>query len=271
MNITPKETREAMKLYKAEGHTNKEVALKFNVNYETTKAICRGIAHQKCKHEINQTWLPQFKKLHGDAWEVVGEFISVDARIDIKCKHCGTVRDYPCASVRKGRKNITCFKCKSIEEEQKAIEREIEKQKKKKQLELKRKLQAEEKQKKEEAKWHECPVCGKLTNRPKYCSDKCCNKIGWKNNEIRRRSLIKEQLVDEDITLEKLYERDNGVCWLCGLKCNWNDFEYQDNWFIAGNFYPSVDHIKPLSKGGKHSWTNIRLAHRRCNSVKKDN
>lgn len=41
MKITPIEVREAMKRYKAEGHTNQEVAEKFNINYETTKAICK--------------------------------------------------------------------------------------------------------------------------------------------------------------------------------------------------------------------------------------
>lgn len=33
---------------------------------------------------------------------------------------------------------------------------------------------------------------------------------------------------------------------------------------------PSVDHVKPLAKGGKHSWRNVVLAHRICNTLKSD-
>ena len=32
----------------------------------------------------------------------------------------------------------------------------------------------------------------------------------------------------------------------------------------------SKDHIIPLAKGGEHSWDNIQLAHRICNSLKAD-
>lgn len=32
--------------------------------------------------------------------------------------------------------------------------------------------------------------------------------------------------------------------------------------------YPSVDHVIPLSKGGTHTWDNVKLAHKRCNSKK---
>jgi len=41
--------------------------------------------------------------------------------------------------------------------------------------------------------------------------------------------------------------------------------------FIAGNMYPSIDHVVPLSRGGLHEWGNVKLAHRICNSIKKDN
>ena len=44
-----------------------------------------------------------------------------------------------------------------------------------------------------------------------------------------------------------------------------------NNVFVAGDNYPSVDHIKPISKGGTHTWDNIQLAHRYCNTIKSDN
>ena len=38
--------------------------------------------------------------------------------------------------------------------------------------------------------------------------------------------------------------------------------------FISGNNYPSIDHVIPVSKGGTHTWDNVKLAHRHCNTMK---
>ena len=73
---------------------------------------------------------------------------------------------------------------------------------------------------------------------------------------------------DKDITLEKLYTRDRGICAICGKTCDYSDYVLKDNIFIAGNRYPSIDHIKPLSKSGSHTWDNIQLVHKQCNSKK---
>lgn len=75
---------------------------------------------------------------------------------------------------------------------------------------------------------------------------------------------------DEDITLEKLYNRAGGICSLCGGRCDYDDYIFKDTTFIAGNKYPSIDHITPLSKGGSHMWNNVQLAHKQCNSIKSD-
>jgi 5-methylcytosine-specific restriction endonuclease McrA len=77
-------------------------------------------------------------------------------------------------------------------------------------------------------------------------------------------------MVDKGITLEKLFRRDRGQCYICGGICDWNDFSIKDNAFIAGQTYPSIDHVKPLAKGGEHSWDNVKLAHFVCNSLKSD-
>ena len=74
------------------------------------------------------------------------------------------------------------------------------------------------------------------------------------------------RIVDTDITLKKVFMRDNGICQICGKPCDWND----RRWGSIGPLYPTRDHIIALANGGEHSWDNIQLAHAICNSVKRD-
>lgn len=115
---------------------------------------------------------------------------------------------------------------------------------------------------------HICSVCGKEytahSPKSKYCSKACSRK------PKRRRDRYKGITVDNDITLEKLARKDGDVCQICGGVVNWDDREEKNGVIICGNYYPSIDHIKPISKGGLHSWNNVQLAHRICNTLKCD-
>ena len=130
------------------------------------------------------------------------------------------------------------------------------------------KKQQEEKERKRKEQEHPCSVCGTITSRPTYCSDKCAKKAKNSRKEAARRARISNQLVDKDITLESLFKRDKGVCHICGDRCDYEDYTVMDGVFIAGDWYPSIDHVVALSNGGKHSWSNVRLAHRLCNTKK---
>ena len=57
---------------------------------------------------------------------------------------------------------------------------------------------------------------------------------------------------------------------MCGGTCDWNDKEERDGTVVVGKLYPSVEHIIPVSKGGTHTWDNVRLAHHYCNAIKND-
>ena len=73
--------------------------------------------------------------------------------------------------------------------------------------------------------------------------------VAWRgdaNRRARERAAFVEQ-VDRAV----IYERDGGVCGICSKRVSRED--------------ASVDHIVPLSKGGKHSYLNTRLAHIKCN------
>lgn len=72
------------------------------------------------------------------------------------------------------------------------------------------------------------------------------------NNQRHKRRAKKKG--GDRIALDVLYNRDKGVCQVCKLPCL--------------RKVASLDHIKPLSKGGKHIWSNVQLAHLVCNARK---
>ena len=57
-------------------------------------------------------------------------------------------------------------------------------------------------------------------------------------------------------TMNNIWERDNGMCQYSGVKLKPNE----------GN----IDHIIPKSKGGKTTWDNCVLAHKKINAKKAD-
>ena len=112
-----------------------------------------------------------------------------------------------------------------------------------------------------------CTVCGATFKTANPNQRTCCKKCSSKLNYARKQKRIpKEQIVDKNITLEALYKRDSGVCYLCGKPCDWND----KNETTVGSTYPSIDHVIPISRGGLHAWNNVRLAHFECNWRKSD-
>lgn len=69
---------------------------------------------------------------------------------------------------------------------------------------------------------------------------------------------------EKGVTLKKVIARDNGICRICGKPVDVLDRTGNR----IGNNYPTIDHIKPISKGGAHTWQNVQLAHMICNSYK---
>jgi hypothetical protein len=56
----------------------------------------------------------------------------------------------------------------------------------------------------------------------------------------------------ENVSLDVLFERDAGMCWICEQAVLRDD--------------ASADHVVPLAHGGLHEYANVRLAHVLCNS-----
>lgn len=68
-------------------------------------------------------------------------------------------------------------------------------------------------------------------------------------------------VIDNDITIDAVMERDNCTCFVCGEKiCP------QENRSLRNG--ATIEHIVPISKGGLHEWSNVAVSHRKCNSAK---
>lgn len=98
----------------------------------------------------------------------------------------------------------------------------------------------------------------------KTCSPSCRKEhrgIRAKDKSKRRRAR-KKGVTNERIVSLKVYERDN---WTCGICKEQVDPKSKD-WKLR----PSLDHIIALANDGTHTYDNVQLAHRICNSVKRD-
>lgn len=117
----------------------------------------------------------------------------------------------------------------------------------------------------------ECKECGEIFSIDKrlnnvYCSADCRRKA---ENRKKDKRIPREQIVDTDISLKRLFKRDNGICWICGEKCDFDSTSVsQKGNVICGDLYPEIEHVVPISRGGLHSWANVRLAHHKCNAQK---
>lgn len=195
----------------------------------------------------------------------VGNYTGSDGTVDIKCLECGDVFTQPFETIRRGKK-VICRNCKKIDQETKRAERESERLK----------LKAERASESDLFLFMntfqvECAECGKVfmtrRNRQKCCSTACGNKYNNRKSTKRKDKRIpKSKKIDRGITAKVLYQKEHGVCWICGGKCDLNDYTVKNGAVICGNNYPSVDHIVPVAYGGEDSWDNVRLAHRICNT-----
>lgn len=119
---------------------------------------------------------------------------------------------------------------------------------------------------------HYCVQCGRefhtLQPNQKTCSKECSRAQRNRRNDKR---INQQNIVDRNITLATLYRRDKGVCHICGMPCDYNDFEIRNGNKVVLDLYPTIDHVIPLARGGLHEWGNVKLAHKRCNSIKSAN
>lgn len=270
---------EAMREYKAQGHTHKEVADKFGISEAYSQVVCKGIAPQKDRpQEYRNAYSGIDKDVLGRKlveerapdFDYVGGYTTSDGFVDIRCKACGVVLHKSCVTIR--HRKTSCENCKRIVAEK-------AKQEKEQQLKIqadKRELARIGKKRVKQLSFSICKGCGCLFYSERigvsYCSDSCVKRVHNAIAKDKRLKKLSNRIIDKGITLKRLFEKSEGVCALCGGRCSWGDHYMTDNGaFVAGATYPSIDHIIPISKGGLHEWSNIQLAHFYCNTLKGNN
>lgn len=209
-------------------------------------------------------WSQRIQDRLGNGFELVGQDFKSggESVLYIKCLICGNTNKLSSQSLRKNRK-YNCPSCLAI----KKINDEII-------MNRERSKQKRERSRKPKQLGFEFCECGQIVSYGMRTCDNCkeehrrnSQRKSCRKKELARR-LRERQKYESGITLEKVYERDNGVCYICNKECNWSDFQKVNSSFITGWSYPTIEHVKPLCKGGTHTWDNVRLACFRCNTMK---
>lgn len=76
---------------------------------------------------------------------------------------------------------------------------------------------------------------------------------------VLRRHVVKN---GEKIQINDLVTRDGFDCQICNVVIDWAKRGERKWW-------PSLDHVVPISKGGLHTLSNTRMVHLGCNSKKR--
>lgn len=241
--------------YKAQGHSHKEVAERFGKSEQWSQTWCKGISPQTYLRG-NQYTSGNFDRIENakriiekyhPEYEYVGGFTNCDSPVVVRCKTCGAERTVSMITLRRSG-IIVCRECKQHRKRIESNARAF-------------KTVAHSFNKGEQVAMRFCPGCGALLAPRKRLCHECAReheRHRWSLKKRKRNSLAYTK-ESHTISLRQLYERDGGVCWICGKPCDYSA-HYNDS------AYPSVDHVVPISKGGKDEWDNIKLAHRGCNS-----
>lgn len=194
----------------------------------------------------------------------ISGFVDNKSKVLVECNTCGYRFEITVDRLMRKNIKIQCNECKKKET---AKQKEIDIQIKKLLREQRLYLNRLERNKRKET----YNLLKKNTIYILKC--KCCNDVIYshcKTKRICNHCVSKVKKTHSTKSLKELYKRDKGICYICGTKCDYEDYTYRGNTFIAGNYYPSIDHVIPLNKGGKDEWNNLKLAHRICNSLKRD-
>lgn len=242
------------------------IANQLNITKRQVRRLCEKVNLSGCRaRSENIPFEERFNAKYKGKFEYIAGYDGCDSTVIVRCLKCGTLADKCAQGARKKTGDMKCYTCianntaKKKEEKREAYMRLQEERKR---------VKLEREQTKDRLMNKICRECNEpfKANHLKriYCSMDCSKRVNSRMNETRRRRKLKENgEVDHSISLTKLIVNDGGVCKLCGDVVVIDEDTNSDH-------YPSIDHIIPVSKGGTHTWDNVQLAHRICNSLKGD-
>lgn len=285
-----KERFEQYKALREQGKTYQEIADIFGITWDGVKHYCgkHGLTYSKEErsriYSTNSTrydeegWTQKVKARYGESFEVVsvgGTNDRCERSLIIRCKICGTEKSISSITLRVNGTS-GCMACQSkarLADKQIKEERE---RVKKENLKIKRRLKTKQ------VGFRFCECGAILAYQQRLCNDckekhkkeqirrqgyRLCKEI-WYKAERKRDERLKGVKRDKDATLKALYEKCNGICYLCGEVCDWNDGRWEHGVFKVGGRYPSREHVIALFNGGDDTWSNLKLAHVSCNAKK---
>lgn len=112
-----------------------------------------------------------------------------------------------------------------------------------------------------------CPECGRTYETKRktsnFCSKACQRKFAERKKENRSSF---DQASAEQMTLGKLFQREKGICYLCGGECDFSDVFIADGFIKPGRAFPSIDFVKATDE----ERVSQRLAHHYCLTQKEE-
>lgn len=282
------------KLFELERNNKGKLGQRKTCSDECANELNRINRIKQYNDDINQredSFIEKFNTKFAGRFEYIEGYKNCESIISCRCLACGTIKTVTAQCVRKNRTTVVV--CKGCYQK----EREIEKAQATKQqkycaicgveidnsrIVCSTECGAERAVRMREQKFipklKKCRECGNeyMTEFRRggiglieFCSEKCKEEATTKvkqeqhrRKDIKRRKRLAENgKVDYSITLRKVIQKFGLTCALCGKKVNTKVHSNH-------NDYPSIDHIIPVSKGGTHTWGNVQLAHRGCNSTK---
>ena len=278
-------TAEQIRELRRQGQSLKKIAATVGCSLAYCGQVCRdaGLGGSIIEQRLTESQVADYVSRSG--FNYVCGYQSAKKPVIVRCRDCGRTFERQFHIFRdfvNGTWNAA-NECPLCREDRQRQQREQKEQGRREQSEHDARIKAEQRaikeadlisrQVEERLAIHVCKNCGKEYcigttgyNSKQYCSEKCMKRWAMRVKNDRRLKRMKQRKHDNDITLEKLFSRDGGTCYLCGGVCDWDDVTDGN----AGDSYPSIDHVVPLAKGGTHTWVNIKLAHRKCNWEKRD-
>lgn len=266
---------EIIKTMRNDNKSYDEIAKVLKCKKDRVKHYCRnnGLGgYRKANYNLNpvKRFITEFNKQFGDRFEYVSGYKDCKSYVKLKCRTCNKEFDR-FGNFLTNNHNVLCPYCTEYARQQR-----IEDESRMKLVHsLVKALRFESNRKQREIdltkRCDECNEVFKATHMNQVLCLKCKNKRDNRRKEIRKRIIKDNGNVDYSISLEKLIEKERNVCYLCGNECDCDDYIITDEgYLIVGANYPSIEHVIPVSKGGEHTWDNVRLAHHYCNTIKRD-